>query len=128
MSLKVTSKEKTTSDGKGTGLFVVSPEGSLDTNTYPILEEKVDLLLDTSPDMIIFDLEKLDYISSMGVRVIAKAKKSLKESGGKVLLLNLQPQIRKVFKIIKALPSGQIFSSIEELDRYLDWMQKGEME
>ena len=122
MSLKVTSREKSP------GVFVVSPEGSLDTNTYTILEEKVDLLLDTSPCVIIFDLEKLDYISSMGVRVIAKAKKSLKKNEGKVVLLKLQPQIRKVFEIVKALPSDQIFGSVEELDQYLDAMQKGTIE
>ena len=122
MSLKVASREKSP------GVFIVSPEGSLDTDTYPILEEKVDLLLNTPSGTIIFDLEKLEYISSMGVRVIAKTKKSLKESGGKVVLLNLQPQIRKVFEIIKALPSEQIFSSIEEMDRYLDNMQKGATE
>ena len=122
MTLKVASSEKSQ------GVFIISPEGSLDTDTYPILEEKVDLILDTSPDMLIFDLEKLDYISSMGVRVIAKAKKSLKKNEGKVVLLNLQPQIRKVFEIIKALPSEQIFESVEELDRYLDTMQKGPIE
>ena len=119
MSLKVASSEKSP------GVFIVSPEGSLDTDTYPVLEEKVDLLLNTPPGTIIFDLEKLDYISSMGVRVIAKAKKSLKKSGGKIVLLNLQPQIRKVFDIIKALPSQQIFETVEEMDRYLDIMQKG---
>jgi anti-anti-sigma regulatory factor len=48
----------------------------------------------------------------------------LKESGGKIVLLNLQPQIREVFDIIKALPCEQIFSSIEEMDEYLDCMQK----
>jgi anti-anti-sigma factor len=122
MSLKVTSREKSPKS------FIVSPEGSLDTNTYTILEEKVDLLLDTSPHVIIFDLEKLDYISSMGVRVIARAKKSLKKNGGKVVLLKLQPQISKVFEIVKALPSEQIFESVEELDQYLDAMQKGTIE
>ncbi len=122
MSLKVISKEKSM------GVFIVTPEGSLDTITYPILEEKLDLLQNTSPVMIIFDLEKLDYISSMGIRVIAKVKKSLKEHGGKVVLLNLQPQIRKVFDIIKVLPSEQIFESIEEIDNYLDCMQKKTME
>ena len=74
MSLKVASSEKSP------GVFIVSPEGSLDTDTYPVLEEKVDSLLNTPPRTIIFDLEKLDYISSMGVRVIAKAKKSLKKN------------------------------------------------
>ena len=122
MPLKVTSRKKSM------GVFIVSPEGSLDTDTYLILEEKVDLLLDTTPGMIIFDLEKLDYISSMGVRVIAKTKKVLKKSGGKVLLLNLQPQIRKVFEIIKALPSEHIFESIEEMDRYIDNIQKKALE
>ena len=127
MSLKVTSYEKT-ANGKGTGLYVVSPEGSLDTNTYPILEEKVDTILDASPSWMVFDLEKLDYISSMGVRVIAKAKKFFKEREGSVVLLNPQPQIRKVFEVIKALPSEQIFESIEEMDRYLDNIQKKALE
>ncbi|MGD2270109.1 MAG: hypothetical protein PVI06_06895 [Desulfobacterales bacterium] len=38
--------------------------------------------------------------------------------------MNLQPQIKKVFDIINALPSMQIFASIEELDEYLDAIQK----
>ncbi len=127
MSLKVTSYEKT-ENGKGTGLYVVSAEGSLDTITYPILEEEVDTILDASPSWMVFDLEKLDYISSMGVRVIAKAKKFFKESKGTVTLLNPQPQIRKVFEIIKALPPEHIFESIEEMDRYLDNIQKKALE
>ena len=122
MSLKVTSKEKSF------GVFIVSPEGSLDTITYPILEEKLDLLQNASPNTIIFDLKKLDHISSMGIRVIVKARKSLKKDGGKIVLLNLQSQIRKVFDIIKVLPSEQIFESIEEMDRYLDFMQKKTVE
>ena len=127
MSLEVASYEKT-KNGKGTGLYVVSPEGSLDTNTYPILEEKVDTILDDSPSWMVFDLQKLDYISSMGVRVIAKAKKFFKNSEGTITLLNPQPQIRKVFEIIKALPSEHIFESIEEMDRYLDNIQKKALE
>lgn len=127
MSLKVTSYEKT-ENGKGAGIFVVTAEGSLDTITYDILEEEVDRILDASPSWMVFDLEKLDYISSMGVRVIAKAKKFFKKSEGTVTLLNPQPQIRKVFEIIKALPSEHIFESIEEMDRYLDNIQKKALE
>ncbi len=127
MSLKVTSREKI-SEGKGTGIFVVTAEGSLDTITYNILEEEVDRILDASPSWMVFDLEKLDYISSMGVRVIAKAKKFFKKSEGTVTLLNPQPQIRKVFEIIKALPPEHIFESIEEMDRYLDNIQKKALE
>ena len=41
--------------------------------------------------------------------------------------MNLKPQIKKVFEIINALPELNVFRSIEELDAYLDKMQKKEM-
>ena len=73
---------------------------------------------------MILDLTALDYISSAGIRVILKAKKRLKSLNGQLGLLNMQEQIQKVFDIIKALPSVQIFSSTEELDHYLTAIQK----
>jgi anti-sigma B factor antagonist len=118
MPLDVTSREKEP------GVFVVSSEGSLDTNTYSILEKQVDSILEGSPKVIIFDMEYLNYISSMGVRVILKARKVLEKHGGNIVLLNLKPHIKRVFDIINALPSEQVFSSVEEMDRYLDRMQK----
>jgi anti-anti-sigma factor len=106
------------------GVYIVSPYGRLDTGTYPVLEERVDVVLRENPHTLVFDMEGLDYISSMGVRVIAKAQREMKAYNGKVILLNLQPQIQKVFDIIKALPSQQVFSSMGELDDYLDRMQR----
>lgn len=118
MHLTVTSKEK------GTGVFIVYPNGSLDSNTYNILESKIDSLLAVSPKMIVFDMGKLDYISSAGVRVIFKTKKAM---NGKVTFVNLKPQIKKVFDIIKALPTMRVFSSVKELDQYLHKMQEQAM-
>jgi anti-sigma B factor antagonist len=118
MSLKVNSGETRP------GVFSVSPIGSLDGNTYKILETTVDAVLKEMPDVIIFDLEFLDYINSMGVRVLLKTKKALEKNSGKIMFAHLQPQIRKVFDILNALPSLQVFTSIQELDQYLDTMQK----
>lgn len=118
MNLTVTSKQKMD------GVYMLSPAGRLDTGSYPLLEERVDVVLQEKPHTLVFDMEKLDYISSMGVRVIAKSQKAMKAYGGKVVLLNLQPQIQKVFDIIKALPSQQVFSTMGELDDYLDRMQR----
>jgi len=118
MALRVMSDEKTA------GVYVVSPVGSLDTNTYSTLQQEVESLLQESPQVIIFDLKELNYISSSGVSVILMARKVMKSNEGEVLLVNMQPQIEKVFEIIKALPDQRIFKDIEELDRYLDKMQK----
>ena len=118
MSLKV----KT--DQKRPGVFVVSPIGSIDSNTHTILDENVDNVLKNSPDVVIFDMEFTDYINSTGIRVLLKTKKALKKSAGKLLFMNLQPQIKKVFEILQALPTMKVFASIDEMDSYLDAMQK----
>lgn len=109
---------------KALGFYVVSLEGSLDTNTHMVLQEKVDNILKESPNTIAFDMDKLEYISSAGVRVVLKTRKALKENNGKLVFLKIQPQVKKVFDIINALPSMQIFTSIKELDGYLDAIQK----
>jgi anti-sigma B factor antagonist len=110
---------------KQPGIFVVSAYGSLDTNTHEILEKKIDYLLSNGAAKVItLDMKEIEYISSMGVRVILKTKKELARRGGNFLIANVQPQIKRVFEIINALPSLQIFSSLEELDDYLAEMQR----
>jgi anti-anti-sigma factor len=118
MPLTVTAKEQRV------GVFVISPVGSLDSDTYTILEDRVDLILESSPSEIVFDMRSVDYISSAGIRVILKAKKALKKDNGNAILVHLQPQVEKVFDIIKALPTMTVFTSIKELDDYLDKMQR----
>ena len=81
-------------------------------------------ILENPPDVIIFDMEFADYISSTGIRVLLKTKKAMKATNGRMVFMNLQPQIQKVFDILKAIPSLKVFASVEELDEYLDLMQK----
>ena len=118
MSFKITSKEKQA------GVFVIYPEGSLDSNTYHLLESRLDMLFEGHPKLIVFDMENLDYISSMGVRVTISAQKRMKSLGGSTKMMNLKPQVAKVFEIINALPSDRVFSSEQEMDDYLDKIQK----
>ena len=111
-------------NSKRPGVIVVSPIGSINAGTYNILEEKVDKILTSPPDVIIFDMEFADYISSTGIRVLLKTKKAMKAANGRIVFMNLQPQIQKVFDILKAIPTLEVFANIQELDQYLDSMQK----
>ena len=115
---------KVKSVSKRPGVVVVSPIGSINAATYSILEAKVDEILKNPPDVIIFDMEYTDYISSTGIRVLLKTKKAMKATNGRIVFMNLQPQIKKVFDILKAIPTLAVFASIQELDQYLDTMQK----
>jgi anti-anti-sigma regulatory factor len=55
--------------------------------------------------------------------VVFKTAKSLRSVGGQLALANRQPQIVKVFEIVKALPDLRVFESDAEMDEYLDAMQ-----
>jgi anti-sigma B factor antagonist len=109
---------------RGPGIVVVSPIGAIDASTFTVFDEKMDEILRQKPDVIIFDMEFADYISSSGIRVLLKTKKALKQTEGRMVFMKLQPQIQKVFDILRAIPTLKVFASIEELDHYLDTMQK----
>ena len=109
---------------KARDAYVVAPSGQIDGNTYGILEDELDAILAKNPNLIALDLAEVDYLSSAGIRIILKTKKMLTKTSGKLVFMNLQPQIRKVFEIIEALPSMRVFKNIQEMDEYLDRIQK----
>jgi len=101
----------------------VSIAGSLDSNTAPQLQQSINAEIDDSVSTTIIDFKDLDFLSSAGLRVIFKTKKVMDNNGGKFLLVNLQPQIKKVFEIIKALDGMNVFKDQDEMDDYLTAMQ-----
>ena len=105
------------------GIKRIAIGGSLDTDTAPQLQQEVDSKITDTVNTTIIDFKELDYLSSAGLRVIFKAKKIMDNSGGKFLLVNLQPQIKKVFEIIKALDGMNVFKDQNEMDAYLTDMQ-----
>ena len=98
--------------------------GSLDTATAPELQRQLTPILDSQVTDLAFDLDKLAFISSAGLRVFSIARKRLRERGGQTSFVNMQPQIREVFEIVKALPGVSIFASTEEMDVYLASQQR----
>ena len=117
MSLQITIDEKIS------GILVVSPVGSIDAETNSKFQEEVDAVLQKVPKALIFDFEGVDFINSSGLGVIFQTKEVLKKSGAEFGLAKLQPQVKAVFEIIKALPSQNVFESVEEMDNYLAQIQ-----
>ena len=106
------------------GFFVLQPIGSINTITSLILQNEVEQIIESKPEIIMFDMTQVNYINSKGLWVIIKAHQAMKSRGGRFVLMNFQPHIKKVFDIIDALPAQRIFSNRHELDNYLDTMQK----
>jgi anti-anti-sigma factor len=100
-------------------------EGRLDTHTAPELDAALDRLLMTPGiKRLIFDLGRLEYVSSAGIRCFIRARKILEPQGGKIAIVNPQRAVQKVLDIVKAIPPGGVFKNVAELDAYLDEMQR----
>jgi sigma-B regulation protein RsbU (phosphoserine phosphatase) len=100
--------------------------GRLDAATFGAFDDAVQALLGGIAEggTLVLDLAMLEYISSAGLRSFAKTRKSMRERNGNTLVVNPQPQVRKVFDIVKAVPVKEVFASMQELDAYLDVIQR----
>jgi len=99
-------------------------DGRLDNETAEDLDMEVDKLVRSPANVIVFDLNALEYISSAGLRSIFRAQRAMAERSGRIVLVHARPQVLKVFEIVRAADLAAIFTSIEELDEYLDAMQQ----
>ena len=98
--------------------------GRLDNETAADLDRELDAVLSSALKVLVFDLGGLEYTTSAGLRSFMRSQKAMRAREGKVLFLNLQPPVQKVFDIAKAAEVSSVFKSVQELDEYLDAMQK----
>ncbi len=72
--------------------------GRLDTLTAPELEAEINASLDGINDLIM-DFEKLDYISSAGLRLLLNAYNTMRSKGGTLKVLHINEVVRGVFEV-----------------------------
>lgn len=85
-----------TKDLKGTEL-IISLEGRLDTITAPELEKELNASLN-GVQALTFDFDKLEYISSAGLRVLLAAQKCMNKQGTMVVK-NVNETISEIFEV-----------------------------
>lgn len=76
----------------------VALEGRLDTNTAPEFQEELEPMLESITKLTL-DCEKLDYISSAGLRVLLTFLQELEEQGKTMELYHVNDIIRDVFDV-----------------------------
>ena len=77
--------------------LVVALEGRLDTTTAPELEQELKNSLDGVTDLTL-DMDKLDYISSAGLRVLLSAHKTMMKQG-QMKVTNASEIVKEVFDV-----------------------------
>jgi len=86
-------------ESKEGSVLVLRPEGRLDAQAAPALQSRIIERLETGDHFLLLDLERLEYISSAGLRVILVAAKRLKETGGRIVVCSLAEGVKDVFRI-----------------------------
>jgi anti-anti-sigma factor len=82
--------------GKSSMVFYLS--GRLDANNTPLLDKKLKQLEDDITELTL-DLYHLTYISSLGLRVLLQTKKMMDGQGHKLIIRNINQNIREIFEI-----------------------------
>ena len=72
-------------------------EGRLDTTTAPLFEEELRNNLDDI-ERLVLDMEKLEYLSSAGLRVLLAAQKRMSKQG-QMLLKHVPEIIMDIFEV-----------------------------
>ena len=79
--------------------YLVTLEGELDTAAAVDVEKTLQPLYTTNGKDVIIDCEGLEYIASSGLRILISILKGAKAGGSKVVLRNMNEDIKSVFKL-----------------------------
>ena len=77
--------------------LTLSLEGRLDTVTAPQLDEEIATSIE-GVTLLVLDFEKLEYISSAGLRVLLSAQKKMKNQG-EMKVVRVNETINEVFEM-----------------------------
>ena len=81
------------------GKYIATLEGEMDTVAATEAEEVLKPLYNTDGKDVIIDCKGLEYIASSGLRILLSILKGAKASGSKVVMRDVNDDIKNVFKL-----------------------------
>lgn len=78
---------------------VVALNGELDTVTTAQMGEELNRIIEMASNQLIIDCKDLEYISSSGLRFFMQLKRHSEQQNGTVTLINMNQDVKEVFRI-----------------------------
>jgi len=97
--------------------LVLAPVGRIDNSTTDGLKSDLNTHVATcrkGGDRLVLDFSKVDYISSVGLRILMLAAKKVREQDGSIVVAALQPVVREIFEISRFNLVFQCFGTVRE--------------
>lgn len=101
--------------------LIVGIQGELDHHTAEQMRDKLDELIeDPIIKNLIIDIKDMGFMDSSGIGVLIGRYKLITSRGGQVGIININPNIKKIFRV-----SGlqKIFKTYDSLEDALEKMQ-----
>lgn len=80
-------------------IVILRIEGRLDASTSPMLERKLNSLVDEQHIKLALDFAEVDYLSSAGMRVLLSSSKKLYNKQGALVLFSVNSDVEEVLKM-----------------------------
>ena len=95
---------------------VLSPRGRIDhASAEPFKAALGPYLAQSGPGRpLVLDLGAVDYIASVGLRVLMLASRQTRAQGGTIVVAALQPLVREIFEITKFTLVFPCFASVAD--------------
>jgi anti-sigma B factor antagonist/stage II sporulation protein AA (anti-sigma F factor antagonist) len=78
---------------------VLRIEGRVDALSAPVLDAKMNALLDDGNERLAVDFSRVDYLSSAGLRVMLSTTKKWKAKGGSVVFFSMNEDIMEIIRL-----------------------------
>jgi anti-anti-sigma factor len=78
--------------------YVVRLDGDAGILEAETLETELTLLLVHRPELVVFDLSNLGYVSSITLGLLINFRRAVMRHGGKLRLAGVQPLVREIFE------------------------------
>lgn len=99
------------------GVEVVELEDEVDLYTVPELKKFCKELLKKESKRIVIGMEKLKFIDSSGLGMLANLSHECKQASVGLKLANLSPEAERTFNLTKMQDNFEIFATVNEAIR-----------
>lgn len=92
---------------------ILNWQGPLGVDNHLVFKEAVQSLIDNKKHQFVLDLSNVTFIDSTGLGVMTALLRRLKQSGGDLVLVNLQAEVKPIFEITGLKKIFTIASNLE---------------
>ena len=98
------------------GAVILTPKGRIDHASADAFQASLQPHLDrccAGEAPIVLDMHELEYISSVGLRVLMMAARQVKAQNGRIAVAGVTPLVKEVFEISRFNLVFDMFDSVE---------------